>query len=309
MPSWFGIPRCPVNPQEQHRYRVLKALSIEGGDNGACNAGIYLVQSNQSGRIYVEKRLKQRDVHDGHAGREVHALKQFRGQKNLCQIIHWELQPACIPRIYLEHYELGALDTLIERYKRRSMLLPQGFLYHTLGELSKALCFCVHGYLPGGAAPVVWNTIVHRDIKPGNVFLSTRGDGLYPRVVLGDFGCSVSERHIKEGIASPLVSRQAPAFAPPEAPSYSTRSDVFQVGLVLHCMARLIAVPDYHLVASHQAIGTSYPESLQGVVAEMLRRDRKFRPSSQDLPGKVARRTEAMLLRHRQEPLRPWAFR
>jgi NIMA (never in mitosis gene a)-related kinase len=133
---------------------------------------------------------------------------------------------------------------------------PEGFMRHTLLELSEALSYFVHGarldnfdadsILSG--PPRTWNAIVHRDIKPGNFFLTTSASGnIYPRVVLGDFDCklrrtlplnmnskltpvlgSVPEKHIYQGFTLEFTSRQAPTSRPPEHPNYyRRRSDVF----------------------------------------------------------------------------------
>ncbi|KAF2492240.1 kinase-like protein, partial [Lophium mytilinum] len=211
---------------------------------GALNGGIFIVKSKSSGKLYIEKRFTSRDVRELHAKREVAYLRQLRGHPNIAQLKAFELDPRDTPRMYMEFYELGALDTLIDRYENKQVYLPEGFLWRVLLDVAKALRFCVYGiHKEDDKVDPDWDSILHRDIKPGNIFLTDTG-GLYPRSVLGDFGCGISMSDITTGLAkNEQVSRQARAFSPPECPKYDRRSDVYQLGLVIHCLARLLRVP------------------------------------------------------------------
>lgn len=78
--------------------------------------------------------------------------------------------------------------------------------------------------------------LVHRDIKPANVLLSHKGNGYVPK--LGDFG---SVAKLTSPNATVSASRHSALYVPPEGwlqePSYGTRSDLYQVGMVLHELA------------------------------------------------------------------------
>ena len=77
--------------------------------------------------------------------------------------------------------------------------------------------------------------LVHRDIKPANILLTRRGDVWVPK--LGDFG---SVARLSSPNATVSASRHSALYVPPEGwaePScYGTRSDLYQVGMVLHEM-------------------------------------------------------------------------
>lgn len=75
--------------------------------------------------------------------------------------------------------------------------------------------------------------LVHRDIKPANVILALQGNARVPK--LGDFG-SVARISTDEGTVS--ASRHSALYVPPEGwaepGQYGKRSDLYQVGMVLH---------------------------------------------------------------------------
>lgn len=77
--------------------------------------------------------------------------------------------------------------------------------------------------------------LVHRDIKPANVLLAHQGRLYVPK--LGDFG---SVARLSSPDATVSASRHSALYVPPEGwtePSqYGIRSDLYQVGMVLHEM-------------------------------------------------------------------------
>jgi serine/threonine protein kinase len=86
-----------------------------------------------------------------------------------------------------------------------------------------------------GLAQLHQALLVHRDIKPANVLLSSRHGRVWPKIT--DFGSVARISH--EG-ASVAASRHSALYVPPEgwaSPSqYSTLSDQYQAGIVLHEM-------------------------------------------------------------------------
>ncbi|KAF2179768.1 kinase-like protein [Zopfia rhizophila CBS 207.26] len=283
----------------RYRFKTLKQLNtVKGGDNGALNEGIFLVQSRRSGQLYIEKRIKERDIRDGHGDRERRALKQC-DHPNIVAFIGSNFDTHYgYGSIYMQHCDLGALDTLIKRLKRHGRYVPEGFVWRVFFQLSLALCYLMHGVDAKAAIinrcniePVYgWNHICHRDIKPGNVFLASESDPRqkYPRVMLGDFGCSVLIDDIDARVACELTSRQARSFSPPESPEYSRRGDVYMVGLVIHCLCRLLEVPErdkWHL--REKPVGSYYSNHLTKVVKTCVRKHPNDRPSTAELPEMV----------------------
>ncbi|MBN2393561.1 MAG: tetratricopeptide repeat protein [Anaerolineae bacterium] len=82
--------------------------------------------------------------------------------------------------------------------------------------------------------------IVHRDIKPNNIRLSTSG-----QAILVDFGIAKIDPKTKTQMMAKAVSE---GFSPPEqyagAGSTNTRSDVYALGATLYCLLTVTPPPD-----------------------------------------------------------------
>jgi serine/threonine protein kinase len=141
-----------------------------------------------------------------------------------------------------------------------------------------------------------WNRIMHRDLKPGNVFLTWK-DGLgvdvclYPTVILADFGCCVTDSDVHAGRAQGPAHHSGitPEFAPPETPAHTEASEVYGLGLglVLHCLGRMRDVPDpTRTVRELFPLPVSLKITQIGV-KQLLRREPNLRPIINDLPAEV----------------------
>ncbi|MBB5344585.1 serine/threonine protein kinase [Tunturibacter empetritectus] len=91
------------------------------------------------------------------------------------------------------------------------------------------------------------NQLLHRDLKPANILLSVNGEKSSAKV--GDFG-SVKRLTTSGGTVN--SSRHSPIYVPPEGwtvpNAYGTRSDLYQVGIVLH---EMVNGPLPYQLASH----------------------------------------------------------
>ncbi|KAL6720561.1 hypothetical protein ACLMJK_002485 [Lecanora helva] len=90
--------------------------------------------------------------------------------------------------MYFEHCSGGDLQDWIDKYERPT----ERFLWQVFIQLADALAYLHYGVSRkyGSSRPPGWRRIVHRDVKPGNVFLRRKITTLHstPDVVLGDFG-------------------------------------------------------------------------------------------------------------------------
>ena len=109
------------------------------------------------------------------------------------------------------------------------------FSFSVLEQMAEALALLHHGYRHHALNPYIpppgWMRIIHRDIKPDNLFLRkpiTRG-APYPDIVLGDFGFATT-KPFSESIA-------VAEFAPPEMPYCSHKGDVWSLGTVIYELA------------------------------------------------------------------------
>jgi DNA-binding response OmpR family regulator len=157
--------------------------------------------------------------------------------------------------------------------------------------------------------------IVHRDVKPANVFLHLAGGEEIPKVL--DFGIA---RIVGEAAADPRVTLEGfivgtPVYMAPERfrnQPVDGRSDVYSVGITLYQMltgrlpfaadqADPMAVAVRHLEATPAPMGNGVPEAVEAVVMSALRKVRDHRPDAvhlaQDLTraagGRRRRKTDA----------------
>jgi tRNA A-37 threonylcarbamoyl transferase component Bud32 len=120
----------------------------------------------------------------------------------------------------VEEYVDGlSLDALIRRERYLSNEAAMLILY----EVCKALKYA-HD-----------KQVVHRDIKPGNILLSHRGE-----VKLADFGIATSLEESEEGLTRDGMMLGTPSYVPPEqiddAKSVDKRADIYSLGVVLYEM-------------------------------------------------------------------------
>ncbi|KAH7074618.1 kinase-like domain-containing protein [Paraphoma chrysanthemicola] len=270
--------------------------------NGGCNTGIYLVISH-SGTKYIEKRVGVDAIRDLYANREIEALIRLDGFPNIIRLRDYNIDCSRTGygSIYMQHCELGSVDNLIKRYAAHNARLPdEGFLWKVLWDASLALCHMFSGVSQRDIIARIndgkdvrpnkgWVGTLHRDLKPGNICLTrAKESDLYPTAVLVDFGCCTSFEDIASGLASAARhSGNTPAFEPPESPAFCQRSDVYSLGLKIHCLARMSNHPDV------KRYGTpSYRYEDDGL-RELLRRcthpDHGKRPMPGELPHLVAK--------------------
>jgi CheY-like chemotaxis protein len=145
--------------------------------------------------------------------------------------------------------------------------------------------------------------IVHRDVKPANIFLHLAGGEEVPKVL--DFGIA---RIVGEAAADPRVTLEGfivgtPAYMAPERfrnQPLDGRSDVYSVGITLYQMltGRLPFAPDHkdpvavamrHLEAAPPKMGGDVPPPVEAVVMNALRKNREHRPDAQHLGQELAR--------------------
>jgi serine/threonine protein kinase len=104
--------------------------------------------------------------------------------------------------VVMEHCEAGDLCDFIAAFKYRGTQVPAPFIMHFASSMIDALAFIHHGHTDYDSAserPVVANpeqpAILHRDIKPDNIFLQWRESLKYgmPDIILADFGLAAFE--------------------------------------------------------------------------------------------------------------------
>ncbi|KAI1418422.1 kinase-like domain-containing protein [Hypoxylon sp. FL1857] len=150
--------------------------------------------------------------------------------------------------IYTEYCQHRDLESFIAG---QTGIPPDEIVWSFLESLASALSRCHHGLRATQAKGILteysrfeqeWTTILHRDIKPGNVLISVRNEGNDLAPKLGDFGTSFE---LEDG-GNPLSTQQAGTkvyWAPEIAEEagtgegritkWSTKSDIWGVGAVI----------------------------------------------------------------------------
>jgi CheY-like chemotaxis protein len=145
--------------------------------------------------------------------------------------------------------------------------------------------------------------IVHRDVKPANIFLHLAGGEEVPKVL--DFGIA---RIVGEAAADPRVTLEGfivgtPVYMAPERfrnQPLDGRSDVYSAGVTLYQMltgrlpfaadqADPMAVAMRHLEAVPLPMGAGVPAGVEAVVMNALRKTPQHRPDALHLGQDLAR--------------------
>lgn len=141
----------------------------------------------------------------------------------------------------MEYCDRGSLRDLILAYKTRKKAhqpdyIPESFIWHAFVGLADALGFLATGRShvslspslassssssspPNGHASSSWMPIVHRDIKPDNIFLrsrDTQGSTKPLYVVLSDFGLAQYEQRDAAVVGAPQSLVGSPEYHAPE---------------------------------------------------------------------------------------------
>lgn len=117
------------------------------------------------------------------------------------------------------------LRRLLVNARNRKLRIPVWFVLHTMVEVLNGLAYA-HELIDGDGNPL---HVVHRDVTPGNIFVSFQGE-----VKLADFGIAKAVGRVSETEAG-QVKGNAP-FMSPEAiygRVLDARADVFSAGVVL----------------------------------------------------------------------------
>ncbi|XP_042226108.1 serine/threonine-protein kinase AtPK1/AtPK6-like isoform X2 [Homarus americanus] len=162
--------------------------------------------------------------------------------------------------LLLEYCDGGDLAERIKQQKERSRSFMECQILAWTLKISSAL-----QYLHQRA-------ILHRDLKPHNIFLTTCNDS----VKLGDFGLA----RVMEGeIYLPRTTVGTPAYMSPEVANglpYDGKADMWSLGCCLYELATLERGYPYVQVS----VPKHYSEGFQGLVTSLLNHDPESRPSA-----------------------------
>ena len=207
---------------------------------------------------------------------EVNALKALNNEHIVKYYDRFIKRDQKLMYIIMEYCEQGDLQNFIRETRASRSRIPENQIWQTLMEMCLALKDCHYGK----------TRMIHRDIKPGNIFIDKEG-----HIKLGDFGLA---RDISNSLASTCAG--TPLYMSPEQtaakPLYDEKSDIWALGCVIFEMADLnppFMIPDEEklkrMIRSGQQrkIPSMYSQDLWNVICMMLEKDPAKRPTVLDL--------------------------
>ena len=314
--------------QESSEHLFTRLQTFSGG---ALNHGVYLVLQKSNKKKYVQKRIPiSRSLM-----RETELLRSL-SHPNVLRYHDAFILPDLVS-LYTEYCDLGTLEDLIITYRavnaqypnEPKQHLPEPFIWHIFHSLALALQYLHFGIGPSDELipnpPEDWPIILHRDIKPPNIFLKTPSS--YPTPVLADFGCATRYGDLDWNKTTAWVGTLA--WQPPELPLHSARGEIYTLGAVILALCRLhlyhplrpvpydmqnqrdiwVRMPEARWGLDKYGVGEEYSKRVEGMVRRCLAWDKEDRPLSYELVGRL----EEMGLgpvRHvaRRQELPAWAF-
>lgn len=142
--------------------------------------------------------------------------------------VEWDLRSESV-RMMLEYCSGGDLHKSIRRYDQEEKHFKEFELWDITTSILSALAFLHDGRMTTGRRVRDWKSIIHCDIKPGNILCCPRPDKTV-HCKLADFGLSA--------FAEPQTRPRYCGtydWQPPEMPDILTpEADIWSVGAVLH---------------------------------------------------------------------------
>ena len=223
----MGTPRSPASePLTFGRYRLLRRID-GGGMADIYTAALHGAEGFR--RVFVIKRLRPE------LARSRNAVEQFIDEAKLgSSLAHPNIVPVFdfgkVGDEYFlaEEFVVGRdIAHLLRRHvERASRPLEPRLMLYIAHEVLDALAYA-HALRDDNGTPL---DLVHRDVSPGNIMLTERGE-----VKLLDFGIVKSIGRIsksEDGVVKGNIDFMSPEQARSE--QVDQRSDLFSLGLVVH---------------------------------------------------------------------------
>lgn len=151
------------------------------------------------------------------------------------RLLHYDDQPV----LEMELVEGVALDRVLREYPDG---IPSRFALHIVSEVAKALRYAWEAGVGEGGEPL---RIIHRDVKPNNVLLSTSG-----AVKIADFGIAKGDFDDRKAKSLYMVHGSV-GYDPPERKSGETPDtpaiDVYALGIML-----FVLITGRSIILSHK---------------------------------------------------------
>ncbi|KAF9290482.1 G2-specific serine/threonine protein kinase [Mortierella alpina] len=267
-------------------YEALE--SIGSGSFGL----IRKVRRKEDGKILARKEIDYRKMSTKEKEQlvaEVNILKDLK-HPNIVEFLERVIdRENSFIYILMEYCEGGDLATVIKRHKEMSIPIGEEFVWSIMTQLVLALHECHCGVIINeDTKQQTPRPILHRDLKPDNVFLDAQKN-----VKLGDFGLSRSLTNPQKAFAQTYVG--TPFYMSPELINesvYDAKSDIWSLGCVVFEMCALqppfLAETQGELSAKIRVgriplLPSQYSHELGQVVRAMLQVNPRKRPTTTEL--------------------------
>ncbi len=249
------MPNDPIGKLVGGRYRLLSLLGRGGVGS------VYLAEDRRRGRNtrVAVKLLRTEHAQDADLRERLRregAAATDIAHENVVRILDSGEMPDGQPFLVMEALEGDSLAKWIQR--DGALSLPR------IVPILQQACLAL------GAAHL--RAIVHRDVKPGNVFLVPRGDGSEV-VKLLDFGTSDRPAPRKVRGRRPAAFVGTPEYMSPEqasAGAFDHRSDIYSLGIVAYeALTGRLPFDGGNPLATLMQHGTDVPPPLRGLRPEL----------------------------------------
>ncbi|KAG1782443.1 kinase-like domain-containing protein [Suillus placidus] len=254
------------------------------------------VRRKSDGQVLARKELNFERMSD-------RDRKQIVAEVNILKDLHHEHivryhdrhvdRDAGILYILMEYCGGGDLSTVIKQAQKYNRPVPEDTIWNYFMQILLALHYCHH---PGSNGRTGSGTsesdakrpqILHRDLKPDNVFLDQSNT-----VKLGDFG--LSKALSQANFANTYVG--TPYYMSPELMqerAYDSKSDIWSLGCLIYELCAL--KPPFHEAKTHAELSIfirngripplpkGYSQALSSVIKAMLSLNPAMRPSAAQL--------------------------
>ncbi|QLG71908.1 hypothetical protein HG535_0C02600 [Zygotorulaspora mrakii] len=315
-----SIPTSTIN-----EYQVQE--EIGRGSFGAVRKVVHLPTK----KVMVRKEIKYGHMNSKERQQliaECTILSQLK-HENIVEFYNWDFnEQQEVLFLYMEYCSRGDLGQMIKHYKQEHKYIPEKIIWGILAQLLMALYKCHYGDdLPSLTTmydrmkpPTKGkNIVIHRDLKPGNIFLSNEdqtdiSDNKirdkrsmdYSQVVvkLGDFGLAKS---LEASIQFATTYVGTPYYMSPEVlmdQPYSPLSDIWSLGCVIFEMCSLhppfqaknyLELQNKIKQGNFEKIPEYYSGGLNLMIHSMVDVNLKTRPSTfellQDIQIRTARKS------------------
>lgn len=236
--SVYEIERNDLGTRYTCALKVLH-LEAESTDTGGSVTNLHAASpgAQDSPTVFLFDRVSDTEIAEFVQGvsSEINLMMQLKGVPNIVTIEDYAVlryEHRCTILIRMEE-----LEPLAACLARRGGSFDKEELIRLGTEICSALTFCEH------------KNILHRDIKPGNLFYSPEAG-----YKLGDFGISRTMASIREKASmSGIGTLQYMAPEIYQGRKYNNTADIYSLGIVLYILANDMLPPFCDVTPGHTA--------------------------------------------------------